>query len=95
MVVQRDSISKARTLLVNSTQSEQPLEPVTVEVQEGGVYQVTIIAIREGVGVVGSGVEYSTQVAMNEGQGWLFMTIFSNNYKLYFRHTKHKCSNNR
>ena len=64
VVVQRDSISKARTLLVNSTQPGQAraLGPVTVEVEEGGVYQVTVFAIRGEVGIVGSAVEYTTQI---------------------------------
>ena len=62
VVVQRDSISKARTLLVNSTQPGQALGPVTVEVEEGGVYQVTVFAIRGELGIVGSAVEYSTQI---------------------------------
>ena len=62
VVVQRDSISKARTLLVNTTQPGQALGPVTVEVEEGGVYQVTVFAIRGEMGIVGSAVEYSTQI---------------------------------
>ena len=62
VVVQRDSISKARTLLINSTQPGQALGPVTVEVEEGGVYQVTVFAIRGEVGIVGSAVEYTTQI---------------------------------
>ena len=62
VVVQRDSISKARTLLVNNTQPGQALGPVTVEVEEGGVYQVTVFAIRGEMGIVGSAVEYSTQI---------------------------------
>ena len=62
VVVQRDSISKARTLLVNSTQPGQALGPVTVEVEEGGVYQVTVFAIRGEMGIVGSAVEYTTQI---------------------------------
>ena len=62
VVVQRDSISEARTLLVNSTQPGQALGPVTVEVEEGGVYQVTVFAIRGEVGIVGSAVEYTTQI---------------------------------
>ena len=62
VVVQRDSISKARTLLINSTQPGQALGPVTVEVEEGGVYQVTVFAIRGEMGIVGSAVEYSTQI---------------------------------
>ena len=40
-------------LLVNSTPPERALEPVTVAVLEDSVYQVS--AIREGVGIVGSG----------------------------------------
>lgn len=62
VVVQRDSISKARTLLVNSTQPGQALGPVTVKVEEGGVYQVTVFAISGEMGIVGSAVEYSTQI---------------------------------
>ena len=88
MVVQRDSISKARTLLVNSTLSERPLEPVTVTILEDGVYQVTIFAIREGIGIVGADVEYSTQITMNQEQGGLiqlhiilllFLTLYNTN----------------
>ena len=74
MVVQRDSIPKARTLLVNSTPSERPLEPVTLTILEDGVYQVTIFAIREGIGIVGSDVEYSTQITMNQEQGGLIQS---------------------
>ena len=72
VVVQRDSISKARTLLINTTQPGQALGPVTVEVEERGVYQVTVFAIRGEMGIVGSAVEYTIQIeilAVEEEEG--------------------------
>ena len=50
---------------VNINQSMDLQTPVTVEVEESGVYQVTIFAIKEGTGILGSNVGYMEQVLVN------------------------------
>ena len=50
MIAQQGNSSE----VVHSNQSMDLQTPVTVEVEESGVYQVTIFAIREGTGIVGS-----------------------------------------
>ena len=39
--------------------------PVTVPVERDGEYQVSIFAIREGMGILGSGVGYTQQVMVH------------------------------
>ena len=51
MIAQLDSSKEVHKLHINQSMDLQT--PVTVEVEESGVYQVTIFAIREGTGIVG------------------------------------------
>ena len=52
MIAQLSNSSEVHKLHVNQSMDLQT--PVTVELEESGVYQVTIFAIREGTGIVGS-----------------------------------------
>ena len=60
MIAQLNDSSEVHKLHVN--QSIDLQTPVTVEVEETGMYQVAIFAIREGTGIVGSYVVYTGNV---------------------------------
>ena len=64
MIAQLDSSKKVHKLHVNQSMDFQT--PVTVEVEESGVYQVTIFAIREGAGIVGSRSYVAVQVVAGD-----------------------------
>ena len=57
MIAQSSSSSK-----VHVNQSMDLQTPVTVEVESGVYYVVTIFATREGTGIVGANVGYTTRV---------------------------------
>ena len=52
MIAQLSSSHEVHKLHINQSTGLQT--PVTVEVEEDGMYQVTIFAIREGTGIMGS-----------------------------------------
>ena len=60
VIVQSANVNEVHKLYVN--QSMDLHTPVTVPVERDGEYQVSIFAIREGMGILGSGVEYAQQV---------------------------------
>ena len=49
---------------MNSTEQGEPLGPVTVQVEVGGAYQVTVFPIREGMGILESNVAYTEEIAV-------------------------------
>ena len=55
MIAQLNDSSEAHKLHINQSMDLQT--PVTVEVEEDGMYQVTIFAIREGTGIVALDVQ--------------------------------------
>ena len=62
MIAQLNNSSEVHKLHVNQSMDLQT--PVTVEVEESGMYHVAIFAIREGTGIVGSSyVEYTVDMA--------------------------------
>ena len=61
MIAQFSNSDRVHKLHINQSMDLQT--PVTVEVEESGMYLVTIISITEEAGIVGSGVEY-TKVVM-------------------------------
>ena len=65
MIAQLSDSSEVHKLHINQSMDLQT--PVTVEVEESGVYQVTIILIIEDAGIVGSGVrvEYAEEVMVD------------------------------
>ena len=63
MIIQSTNVSEVHKLYVN--QSVDLHTPVTVPVERDGEYQVSIIAIREGMGILESGVGYTQQVMMH------------------------------
>ena len=65
MIAQLNYSSEVHKLHVNQSMDLQT--PVTVEVEESGVYQVTIFAIREGTGIVGSYVGHTGHVQVVVG----------------------------
>ena len=66
MIAQLSDSSEVHKLHINQSMDLQT--PVTVEVEESGVYQVTIFAIREGTGIVDSIIVqyYSEQVYVTD-----------------------------
>ena len=64
MVAQLTSSHEVHKLHVNQSMDLQT--PVTVEVEESGVYQVTIFAIREEAGIVGSRSYVAVQVVAGD-----------------------------
>ncbi len=64
MIAQLSNSSEVHRLYANKTTDRQTLASVVVE--ENGLYQVTIFAIREGSGIVDSSVEYSMSLMVNE-----------------------------
>ena len=58
VIVQSTNISEVHKLYVN--QSMGLHTPVTVPVERGGEYRVSIFAIRNGTGILGSTVQYMT-----------------------------------
>ena len=65
MIAQSSNSSQVHVLYTNQSMDLQT--PVTVEVEESGAYQVTIFAMREGTGIVGSYVGYTGQVQVMVG----------------------------
>ena len=63
VIVQSTNVSEVHKLYVN--QSMDLHTPVTVPVERDGEYQVSIFAIREGIGILGSGVGYTEHVTVN------------------------------
>ena len=57
IIVQSTDVSEVHKLYVN--QSMDLHTPVTVTVERDGEYQVSIFAIREGMGILGSTYSYS------------------------------------
>ena len=49
---------------MNTTEQGKPQGPVTVQVGESGVYQVTVFPIREGLGILESEVAYTDEIAV-------------------------------
>ena len=63
MIAQLNSSSEVHILHVSQSMGLQT--PVTVEVEESGVYQVTILSITE-AGIVGSRVEYAEEIMVGD-----------------------------
>ena len=63
VIVRSTNVSEVHKLYVN--QSTDLHTPVTVPVERDGEYQVSIFAIREGMGILGSGVEYTEHVTVH------------------------------
>ena len=63
VIVQSTNVSEVHKLYVN--QSMDLHTPVTVPVERDGEYQVSIFAIREEMGILGSGVGYTEQVMVH------------------------------
>ena len=61
VIVQSTNVSEAHKLYVN--QSMDLHTPVTVPVERGGEYHVSIFAIRNGTGILGSTVQYMTRIS--------------------------------
>ena len=57
MIAQLSDSSEVHKLHISQSMDLQT--PVTVEVEESGMYQVAVFAIREGTGIVGSYVGYT------------------------------------
>jgi hypothetical protein len=64
-VVQEKSISGVKKLLVNTTEPGQPQGPVTVQAVVRGQHQVTVFPIREGMGILDSGVAHSMEIVLS------------------------------
>ena len=60
VIVQSTNVHEVHKLYVNESMDLHT--PVTVPVERDGVYRVSIFAIREGMGILGSGVGYTEQV---------------------------------
>ena len=58
VIVQSTNVSEVHKLYVN--QSMDLHTPVTVPVERGGEYRVSVFAIRNGTGILGSTVQYMT-----------------------------------
>ena len=58
MIAQLNDSSEVHKLHINQSMDLQT--PVTIEVEESGMYQVAIFAVREGTGIVGSYVGYTS-----------------------------------
>ena len=67
MIVQSSNVSEAHKLYVN--QSRAPQTPVTVQVEREGLYQVTILGMRGGRGILDSRVKYTEQVEVSANSG--------------------------
>lgn len=67
IMAQLQESSQVHKLYVNQTSSLLP-NTTSVEVEENGLYQVAIFAIREAVGIVGSEVEHLEEVLATEGK---------------------------
>ena len=80
VIVQSANVNEVHKLYVN--QSMDLHTPVTVPVERDGEYQVSIFAIREGIGILGSGVGYTQQVMAHTS------VIMSYN-KAHFHHTRY------
>ena len=61
MIAQLNSSSEVRKLHISQSMDLQT--PVTVEVEESGVYQVTIFVIRKETGIVGSYMAYNVTLS--------------------------------
>ena len=64
MIVQRNMLNQVHKLYVEQTTHTT----ATVEVEETGVYQVSIFPLREGTGILDSNVEYTQQVNVSSGR---------------------------
>ena len=64
VIVQSANASEVHKLYVN--QSIDLNTPVTVSVERDGEYQVSIFATREGMGILGSYVQYTTKVTVGD-----------------------------
>ena len=65
LVVQEKSIISVRRLLVNTSKQNQPQGPVTVDVTEEGLHQVSVFPIRGGMGILDSSVAYRADIAVD------------------------------
>ena len=63
MIAQLSNFSEVQRLYVNKTTDRQT--PVSVLVEESGLYQVTVFAIRGRRGIVGSNVEFTAELAVS------------------------------
>ncbi len=72
VIAQPSSASVMGKLYTNQSMDLQT--PVTVQVERGGVYQVTLIAIRGERGILDSGVEYAEQIMMADVSTHIIMT---------------------
>ena len=74
MIVQRNDVNirRAGQLLVNETGPGAPTGPVTVEVEENGIYHVAIFPRSPDSGLVHSTLAYSTEISTvrTEGRIW-------------------------
>ncbi len=61
MIVQRDNSTLDHRLRINQTTDR--LGPVSIVVEEIGLYQVTILAIRKNDGIKGSNVEFHSVIS--------------------------------
>ena len=65
MIAQLSNSSEVHKLYTNKTTDRQA--PASVEVEESGTYQVTILAIRGERGILDSTVEYSELLTVSSG----------------------------
>ena len=49
-----------------SSKAESPQRQVAIPVEEDGLYQVTVLGIRRGAGILQSGVEYEEMLTVND-----------------------------
>ena len=62
MLVQQGDPDQVHKLYVNQTRDQQSL--VSVEVEENGIYLVSIIPVLEITGIIGSVVEYREEIVL-------------------------------
>ena len=62
VIAQQSNANQAHKLYINKTTDRQT--PASVVVEENGIYQITVFAIRGERGIVNSGVEYTQQLSV-------------------------------
>ena len=56
----------SQTHKLYSSKAVSPQRQVAIPVQEDGLYQVTVLGIRQGAGILQSGVEYEEMLVVND-----------------------------
>ncbi len=64
MIAQLSNSSEVHRLYANKT--TDPQTPASIEVEGGGLYQVTIFPIRKGRGILNSDAEYSANMMVKD-----------------------------